>query len=314
MLSLGTVIALIKKLAPGNPAQIEEIEEELNQQKTAIQGLKGDTEGNFQNIVTTIKGKDYLNEVVTNGKYAWYDRASMSNLSECNVVEFDVTHVKKFKYSYTIQTPDYRGLYFVDKNGTYISGVQTKTEAQNVSVPNGAVKCYATIKTTDQIAVYEIIAGDPAVELLKSQATYTSRTFGGITYTWQDNNTKINIDGTRTGTSFTTMYSDATNFPEGMGAGKQCKVVFHAVNPSIKVAFLAYVNGQEGTIKTFDTGETIFTIPETWSGIAIRLMVTGSGAKVENETINCPEIRANFNSEGKYIDINKQQRKQKMRI
>lgn len=38
MLSLGTVIALIKKLAPGNPAQIEEIQEELNQQKNAIQG------------------------------------------------------------------------------------------------------------------------------------------------------------------------------------------------------------------------------------------------------------------------------------
>ena len=39
MLSLGTVIALIKKLAPGNPAQIEEIQEELNQQKNAIEGI-----------------------------------------------------------------------------------------------------------------------------------------------------------------------------------------------------------------------------------------------------------------------------------
>lgn len=44
MLNLGTVIALIKKLAPGNPAQIEEIQEELDQQKTAIHGnINNDT-------------------------------------------------------------------------------------------------------------------------------------------------------------------------------------------------------------------------------------------------------------------------------
>lgn len=49
MLSLGTVIALIKKLAPGNPAQIEEIEEELNQQKTAIDGF-ADTDANLKQL------------------------------------------------------------------------------------------------------------------------------------------------------------------------------------------------------------------------------------------------------------------------
>ena len=257
--------------------------------KNAIDGLKDDTEENFANLVTIINGYDYLHEVMTEGKYAKYYEAALATLSDCNVLEFDVSHVAKFKYNYVVETADLRGLYFVDKNGDYISGVQTIATAQNVTVPSGAVKCYATVINSEDIVVYEIFAGEPPVELLKGQATYTDKdNSGGIKYKWSQDHKTVTISGTRTGASFDQMAGSSSALPTGFEAGKKYRIVFDGISANIQCELLVYVNGTNTVTKRFNK-PSVYAIPSDATGLVIRLGVTGSGAVVNN-TVNCPGI------------------------
>ena len=267
----------------------DKLTEELGGVKNAYQGLKDDTEENFANLVTIINGYDYLNETLTEGKYAKYSEKATPTLSECNVLEFDVTHVAKFQYTYFIANPDARGLFFTDKDDNYISGVQTKSAAQNITVPSGAVKCYATVTNSDNIVVYEIYAGDPPVELLKDQATYTDKdNSGGIKYTWASDHKTIKIKGTRTGTSYDQMAGSSSTLPTGIEAGKKYLIQFDGISANINCALLIYVNGSNTLSKRFNK-PTKYTIPSEATGLVVRLEVNGSGAVVD-ETVNCPEI------------------------
>ena len=266
----------------------DKIADVTGQLLNAIDGLKDDTEENFANLVTIINGYDYLHEVNTENYFVNYITGNVESFSGLNALQFDVTHVKKFKYNYTIGTPDYRGLAFYNENGTFISGVRTLSEKQDITVPSGAVICKATVDNKSQIEVYEIIAGDPPTELLKEQATYSDKTSGGISYAWSQDHSKITITGTRSGTSFNSMYTNKNGFPDGMEAGGTYRFVFNPVNKNIRLALIAYKNGTEENQRTFEN-ETIWKIPNDWEGVNIRLIVSGSGTVVE-ETVNCPEI------------------------
>ena len=242
----------------------------------------------FANYATVIEGFDYLNISITEGKYASYASASLVGFAGLNVVEFDVSHVAKFKYIYTVETPDNRGLHFVDKNNNYISGYQTLATVQDITVPSGAVKCYATAANEHQISVYDIYAGDAPVELLKNQATYTDRTSGGITYTWNSNHTKCTVSGERSGTSFDQMAGSSSALPTGMEAGKKYQFKFSAINDKITFTLLLYKDGSNTSNKTITTTQ-VYQIPSWVTGLVARLQVNGSGTVV-NETIDCPEI------------------------
>lgn len=265
------------------------IEEQLDTVKSALQTFSDDTKGNVHNLIDIVEGDNLLNVSIIEGKYAKYSTKTLGTLSDVNVAVFNVTNVVKFEYRYTIDTPDLRGLYFVDKNGTALAtSYQTLSTKRDITVPDGAVKCYATISDFSyDIFVYEIV-GEKPVELLKDQATYTSRTSGGITYEWQNSNTKLYIHGKRTGVSIDTLFDNSTGFPEGMKPGEKYRLVIKAQSNSIYLALLPYINGSEGSLYKFSS-ETVFAIPSTWTGIAIRIMVIGNNAEVD-ETINCPEI------------------------
>ena len=290
---------------PGDPTQLiddtagagttgktwsaDKIQGVTSQLSTDITKDEADTKNNFGNIVNIVEGIGYLNVNIIENKYAKYSAKTLGTLNGVNVAEFDVSNVIKFIYRYTIETPDARGLYFVDKNGTALeTSYQTLATQQDITVPDGAVKCYATVTDFSyDIFVYEIVAEKPK-EILRDQATYTSRTHGGITYDWQNNNSKVYIHGKRTGTSIDTLYNNATGFPTGMKAGEKYRFVIKTQSNAIQLALLPYINGSEGSIVTI-TNERYYTIPNTWTGIAIRIMVFGNNVEVD-ETINCPEI------------------------
>ena len=97
-----------------------------------------------------------LNATLLEGKYASYNWGVIADLSGCNVAEFDVSNIVRFRYLYTNDSPDLRGLFFVNEGGTAIDpSYQTLETAQEISVPSGAVTCYASVSSLNDIVVDE---------------------------------------------------------------------------------------------------------------------------------------------------------------
>lgn len=243
---------------------------------------------NFSNLITVLEGYDMLHATITEGKYANISSKALSTLSETSVAEFSVATIRKFKYNYTVSPADNRGIFFKDKDGNALETTfQTLGTAQDITVPNGAVTCFATVLSAEDIVVYDIV-GAKGVEILREQATYTNKTSGSITYTWSEDHSTCTISGTRSGTSFNKMAGSTTGFPTGMQAGKKYKFVFNPVNTKIGFQLLLYENGSQTGQKTITT-TTTWLIPSTTTGLEVRLYVGGSGTVV-GETVACPEI------------------------
>ena len=134
MLSLGTVIALIKKLAPGNPAQIEEIQEELNQQKNAIDGVEDLLTEETEPSVNFFDGNfDESGYIDANGD----DAAGVNYKRTSKFYPIDTTKTKLYTYREegTVGTLD---MCFYDSNKAYISKVGYKTAPKEITLPEGA--------------------------------------------------------------------------------------------------------------------------------------------------------------------------------
>ena len=163
MLSLGTVIALIKKLAPGNPAQIEEIQEELNQQKNAIEGIEDELDGQ-QSIDTKTVNPDSewsqggtqaeVGDPIAFSSSQWY-RYAYFDVDEDDI-SFSVTTHQGTSSSYT------HYVHFVNNSGVVLSvaanAVQTEGDYtySDIPIPSGAVKMYVTdygVRPAEQVTV-----------------------------------------------------------------------------------------------------------------------------------------------------------------
>ena len=265
------------------------IEAELTPVKNALTTLESDTENNFANLVSVIEGAEIIHPIFHENYFANYLSKTITSFVGCNVAEIDVSKVGKFKYNYTINVPDYRGLYFVDKNGNAMeTSYQTLTGPQDIEVPAGAVKCFASVSYVEQIVVYEVVSEQPD-EVFKAHATFTDKdNSGGIKYKWSDDNSQITISGTRTGNSFDNMVSSYDAMPSWLEKGKKYSFVFNPTNKNIMFSIMIYENGTN--TKTKDINETqIWQIPESATGVILRLRVEGANTVV-NETVACPEI------------------------
>ena len=241
----------------------------------------------FNGIIADVEGENLLNATIIENKYASYTVTQLANLAGAKAVEFDVSRIVKFIYKYTNQNPDNRGLYFVDENGTALQTTyQAIATEQDITVPEGAAKCYATADFVDQISVYQIVGIKPK-EILRKHASYTSKTSGGVTYTWSQDHSKITVSGTRSGATFTTMYNNSSAMPDWLQAGKKYRFAIKSASGNIGLAYIPIIDGEEGSQITMYS-ERVVQISEAWTGISIRIL-TASGSTV-NETIDCPEI------------------------
>lgn len=248
-----------------------------------------EVKGNFSDLITVLKGYDMLNATLTEDKYANYTNKTLSTLSGCTAAEFSVTTISKFKYKHLNILPDSRGLYFVDKDGTALStSYQAIATVQDITVPDGAVKCYATVESTDDIEVYHAIAERPE-EILKGQATYTNKdNSGGIKYTWSEDHSTITIVGTRTGTSFNNMAGSTSTLPTGIVPGNKYTFAISAQCANLSLSLVMYENGTNTITKAIYSTQT-YQVPSGITGMIVRISVGGSGTVV-NETIDCPAI------------------------
>lgn len=100
---------------------------------------------------------DYSQFTLYENYYANYVTGKLTELTGASAVEFPVVAGMKFDYLFTVESLSGYGLFFVDEYGNTISKTQAQTTTQTITVPSGAVKCYATIITKSQI-VFSAVA------------------------------------------------------------------------------------------------------------------------------------------------------------
>ena len=88
---------------------------------------------------------------IHSNKYANYSTGKLSSYTGSQAVDFPVCQGLKLVYSYTKNSSDLMGLYFVDALGVYLTGYQAIAQAQTITVPENAVRCFATIANTSNI-------------------------------------------------------------------------------------------------------------------------------------------------------------------
>lgn len=248
--------------------------------------------------------------ILTNDKYINYQDGKPGSLAGINYVEVAVSPGEKINYRYTITTPDLRGVAFYNSLGTFIApGYQTSANPQVLVVPDGAAIMRATISDVSDIvissynkafalfctdiendvnAISEIVDGEKPVEILIAVSTFTDKpNSGGIAYTWNTNNTKCQISGTRTAATFCQMAGGNNLIPAGFDAGKEYNVVFNPQDTNIIFQALYYVNGNNTSSQIFDS-DGLLTLPSDITGVVFRLSVR-SGSTV-NENVDRPLI------------------------
>ena len=130
--------------------------------ETATWLIVSTTKTNSKSGVYLIPKIDYsvmkYNETnITENKYIVYTNGSEGSYNGLRYITFNVRPGYILKYDYTVSTPDPRGVAFYKADGTYISGVQTGTASQDITVPSNAAICKATISNTYQIYIKDII-------------------------------------------------------------------------------------------------------------------------------------------------------------
>lgn len=85
-----------------------------------------------------------------NGFYIGYTNGTIRTYSELKYVEMPVAEGMNIKYSY-VNAADERGLAFYDADGVFISGYQTLTTPQDITVPKNAVLLRATVNSVSDI-------------------------------------------------------------------------------------------------------------------------------------------------------------------
>lgn len=108
-------------------------------------------------------------------------------------------------------------------------------------------------------------------DILAPNATYTSRTLNGITYTWDGARKTCTATGTPSGNTYINMVSSTSSLPVGFNAEKRYYVTFKTTSPNFVLFFLFYKNGSKvGEVSV--TENTYVTFPDC-DGIIVRLRV-----------------------------------------
>ncbi len=135
-------------------------------------------------------------------------------------------------------------------------------------------------------------------DLLRKFATYTNRTSGGITYTWNSDKTICTAVGTTTGLSVTNLYNVSNSMPAGMVAGEKYYVKCHTTDTKLMLEIIAY-NGSTNIKDVLITDDTEIIVPSNTTTLIIRIRtrhITGSPSTV-NATISVQILNAKTNEE-----------------
>lgn len=108
-----------------------------------------------QKMDTLIRTKSVstIESTYVSGKYVTYSNGVIDSLGSENYVTMYVKGGDVLEYTYTLSTPDIRGLAFYDINGTYISGYKTLANAQTLTAPSNACICKATVRNVEQLTL-----------------------------------------------------------------------------------------------------------------------------------------------------------------
>lgn len=124
--------------------------------------------------------------------------------------------------------------------------------------------------------------------ILRTFAKYTSRTVNGVTFTWNNDNTKCTVTGTSTGTSICNLYGASEDFPALLTPGKSYFLQFTTTDENIGIEVFIK---RTTTTSTFYNSDAIIDIPSDAVGIGLRLrVVDGSTVNGVVELIGITEI------------------------
>lgn len=91
---------------------------------------------------------------VVNGKYVYWHNGTIDSNNSYKYIDIYVFPGNTLKYKYTNNNPNVVGLVFLDKNNSYISGVQAIATEQTITIPDGAFICRASVTDVSQIEYY----------------------------------------------------------------------------------------------------------------------------------------------------------------
>lgn len=121
----------------------------------------------------------------TENQYVSYSTGAVGNLIGVNLEKITVSAKQKVNYNYTITKPDTRGIAFFDEYGIYISGVQTLSTTQIITVPDRAAIMFASVKDANDVI---ISAENSALKNSeKEMVEYVEKTTGVISYDLREN-------------------------------------------------------------------------------------------------------------------------------
>lgn len=109
-------------------------------------------------------------------------------------------------------------------------------------------------------------------DVLKASATYTDRTLYGVTFTWSNDKKSCTAVGTATKLTYTSLFSNTTDLPSGIEAGKTYRIKYRTTDGNLALAIGFYKDGvyvnQIGVNK-----DSQVTVPSDCTGMYIRLYV-----------------------------------------
>ena len=131
------------------------------------------------------------------------------------------------------------------------------------------------------------------MDVLLPNATFTSRTNNGVTFTWDSGNSECAVSGTSTGVACTYLYSSQTVMPDGIKAGETYHVDFETSDNHCYLELIAYDSEKNSTSQII-TEATDYTVPIGTVGMYIRLRV--SKTATVNITVPRPKVLTAFSN------------------
>lgn len=135
-------------------------------------------------------------------------------------------------------------------------------------------------------------------DLLREFATYQSEEKDGVTFTWNDDHTVCNADGSTTKTTcFNVLYRSADTLPSQLVAGET--YIFRVnTTPSRNLRLYMYQYHSDSSLNGYSyiTSDTILTLPSTLIGLVLRIQVK-SNTSVSNDKISVFITKTKTNAE-----------------
>lgn len=115
------------------------------------------------------------------------------------------------------------------------------------------------------------------------EMTKSSKTVGGLTFTWDEN--KCTISGKKTGAAFNNLYADTTHLPKNIHAGDDVYLSFESTSANICIQIFFYdSNGSNTSIDVLQS--STITVPSDTIGLIARIYAIAETGTTINAVIS----------------------------